>query len=830
MTTTYKFAFTWRGAWVSTTRYSKDDLVKHGGSVYKAVIANVGQAPVEGAYWTVFVERGSQVQAGLTFYTPEMYGAAGDDTTDDTAALQAAFDASSSTGAPVMLGPKTYCFTRLTVKTNLSVIGCGQLASILKCTDSTTLDAGVAWGSAVRRADDNSTVFYLRLENLGIVTATSSVTAAQTVFANVMGLNMAGCGYSHIQNVTVQGFGQAGIVLARCENGTEGLGFTGTSQDGNYNSFFNVRVQGNGAYRTATHTAHTITGNTNSNTTIDNVSAADMARLRIGDAISGTGIPSGATVATFASSTSFTISAAATATAAGITLTTARAQQANVLLLYKANSNKFYSLFEKGVVPNQTLTGDLTSGNKTVTNVSPADIAKLVIGQYLSGTGVANLAQVETIGATSFTMSVAATSTVTGSLTPNITQSRVTTGFAILHGNDNLLSGATFESITRGVWFGTNAFGNLIMQPRSEGLNDAFFTSSPLSGTPQTGGGNMVIGDYLSSSNARLDVANNGEFRYLASQFNNLRSGKLATTSLSTNVDNHFLDVVGILAHTDGMFYLKSPGFGDLTVAPRFQLRSTKQIVQANDVLASFEARNNDTSTNAAGVNAVINFKAFDTSGQTGFEFRTGKNDSPVGVLELNIHVRAMGGSWDSGHLALGAGSHIWQSLDADWQASAFYATTGAIRKNGSNLYTVTTAGISASSGGPTGTGTGIADGTVVWDYVSAAPAVTTSRLYWKTSAPTTATDGDRIFTSLTGSATYDPPSIAAAGTTTTTVTVTGAALGDYAQASFSLTLAGLMMTAYVSSANTVTVVLFNPTGGAIDLASGTLLARVDRN
>ena len=84
-----------------------------------------------------------------------------------------------------------------------------------------------------------------------------------------------------------------------------------------------------------------------------------------------------------------------------------------------------------------------------------------------------------------------------------------------------------------------------------------------------------------------------------------------------------------------------------------------------------------------------------------------------------------------------------------------------------------------------------------------------------------------RWVTSLVGSATYDPPNLLALGTTTTTVTVTGAALGDYATCSFSLSSAGVMMTAYVSAANTVTVVLFNPTAGAIDLASGTLRCMV---
>lgn len=74
--------------------------------------------------------------------------------------------------------------------------------------------------------------------------------------------------------------------------------------------------------------------------------------------------------------------------------------------------------------------------------------------------------------------------------------------------------------------------------------------------------------------------------------------------------------------------------------------------------------------------------------------------------------------------------------------------------------------------------------------------------------------------------AAYDPPSIAAGGVATTTVTVTGAALGDYAEASFSLALGGLIIFAAVSAANTVTVTFYNPTVAPIDLGSGVLRAR----
>lgn len=79
----------------------------------------------------------------------------------------------------------------------------------------------------------------------------------------------------------------------------------------------------------------------------------------------------------------------------------------------------------------------------------------------------------------------------------------------------------------------------------------------------------------------------------------------------------------------------------------------------------------------------------------------------------------------------------------------------------------------------------------------------------------------------LTSSVTYNPPSLTTLTQATTTVTVAGAALGNWADASFSLDQQGITVTAYVSAANTVTVVFFNGTAGTLDLASGTLKARV---
>lgn len=53
------------------------------------------------------------------------------------------------------------------------------------------------------------------------------------------------------------------------------------------------------------------------------------------------------------------------------------------------------------------------------------------------------------------------------------------------------------------------------------------------------------------------------------------------------------------------------------------------------------------------------------------------------------------------------------------WVGSTAYSVVGKRVSNASNAYQVITAGTSASSGGPTGTGSSIVDGSVVWKYLS---------------------------------------------------------------------------------------------------------------
>jgi len=79
-----------------------------------------------------------------------------------------------------------------------------------------------------------------------------------------------------------------------------------------------------------------------------------------------------------------------------------------------------------------------------------------------------------------------------------------------------------------------------------------------------------------------------------------------------------------------------------------------------------------------------------------------------------------------------------------------------------------------------------------------------------------------------TGTAAWNPGSISNGAQSSTNVTVTGAAVGDPAFAGFSpITAAGWVVSAVVTAENTVKVTLVNHTGGAVDLASGTVTAIV---
>ncbi|MHA2069288.1 MAG: hypothetical protein ACXABY_33425 [Candidatus Thorarchaeota archaeon] len=73
------------------------------------------------------------------------------------------------------------------------------------------------------------------------------------------------------------------------------------------------------------------------------------------------------------------------------------------------------------------------------------------------------------------------------------------------------------------------------------------------------------------------------------------------------------------------------------------------------------------------------------------------------------------------------------------------------------------------------------------------------------------------------GSETFDATSLVDGAQETEDMTVTGAALGDYVLVSLGVDIVDLYITATVTAADTVTVVLRNESTGTIDLASATL-------
>ena len=79
----------------------------------------------------------------------------------------------------------------------------------------------------------------------------------------------------------------------------------------------------------------------------------------------------------------------------------------------------------------------------------------------------------------------------------------------------------------------------------------------------------------------------------------------------------------------------------------------------------------------------------------------------------------------------------------------------------------------------------------------------------------------------ISGSATFDAGSIDDGNEEAVEITVTGAVLGDYVLVSHGVDVADLGIVGAVTAADTVTAVVMNNTGGAIDLASATIRAVV---
>ena len=114
------------------------------------------------------------------------------------------------------------------------------------------------------------------------------------------------------------------------------------------------------------------------------------------------------------------------------------------------------------------------------------------------------------------------------------------------------------------------------------------------------------------------------------------------------------------------------------------------------------------------------------------------QNGTGYGAAFANTFINCHGSSWTTSvfEMAGGPGTNLIGCYAHDFPGGnwipnyAFSAGTQIL--NGSNLYICTVAGVTAASGGPTGTGTGIGDGTCVWNYVGmGAPGIAGFRIYF---------------------------------------------------------------------------------------------------
>jgi len=112
---------------------------------------------------------------------------------------------------------------------------------------------------------------------------------------------------------------------------------------------------------------------------------------------------------------------------------------------------------------------------------------------------------------------------------------------------------------------------------------------------------------------------------------------------------------------------------------------------------------------------SMAGFKALLDSSDEGFA-----EVDPDSVGQFGIFTR---GEIVRNAAAASAAASYWQCTLGGWNSPQWAITTAYsvddVRYNGANVYICTTAGTSAGSGGPTGTGTSITDGTVTWRYLA---------------------------------------------------------------------------------------------------------------
>jgi hypothetical protein len=134
----------------------------------------------------------------------------------------------------------------------------------------------------------------------------------------------------------------------------------------------------------------TPTGNTHSNTTVNNVSS--MANVAVGMAVSGSGVPAGAVVAAITNSSVFTLSLATTTSLTGTTLTISGDVFKIALIIASPGGTYDATVTNYGTGSGSPTSSNLgtdevsgtgyTAGGATLTNVTPSLSSGVAITQF----------------------------------------------------------------------------------------------------------------------------------------------------------------------------------------------------------------------------------------------------------------------------------------------------------------------------------------------------------------------------------------------------------------------------------------------------------------
>lgn len=218
--------------------------------------------------------------------------------------------------------------------------------------------------------------------------------------------------------------------------------------------------------------------------------------------------------------------------------------------------------------------------------------------------------------------------------------------------------------------------------------------------------------------------------------------------------------------------------------------------------------------------------------------------DDVVSSFGANYRCIAAGTSGDAGpngQVNLTDGDLKWVmpsgGLHTAWAPNTAYSVEQTVSNNGTT-YQCITAGTSASSGGPTGYGNPIADGTAVWAFIGipqvsgdTAPTGTGTGIqdgviFWDYQPPFVLQES--AWSNLEATFPYATTAIGANAVIRTNLTVPGAEKGDFCDVSWDGTMVQqINLTARVTGTDTVQIAFWNAAGTAGNIPDGNVRIRV---